>query len=508
MVSLRQWRYMAYAVGLFVIFQPSYIHPDEFFQSIEILVGRFTSAKATVPWEFNAQNASRSFAPLYLWYGPLYFVLLKIVRIRDPAVIIFVTRLYNYISYILVSSWAITLINNHGEVQKSLLLIATSYVTSVFQSHSFSNSLETLLLLVVLALFVKVLRSLQSNNYQISGLIGILISIGCFNRITFPGFIFLPFIKVLFQFYRRNIKSLIVICGSTLCSSCIFVLFDTYLYQTQTLTFAPLNNLLYNVKLSNLSEHGLHPRYTHLLVNLPQLLGPAVFLFPVYYRKIGSNIKSLPSLSVISGLVTLSLFQHQEARFLIPIVPLALLLCSKVNQNRKGFLMVWLIFNMVMGLIIGCFHQAGIIKVLNYYYREQQTRNNFGVHIWWKTYMPPTWMYMCDNLTTSTTNIVNGTELLDEIKFDITSQHVVDLKGADLELLDSALTNFLQRNDRVNLIAPASVKTRLMRYLNETSFKVTEDYHTFDHLDLDHFDVADLTTFIPGMSSYTVQNIL
>ena len=36
----------------------------------------------------------------------------------------------------------------------------------------------------------------------------------------------------------------------------------------------PLNNILYNAKVENLKEHGLHPRYLHFLVNFPLLYGP------------------------------------------------------------------------------------------------------------------------------------------------------------------------------------------------------------------------------------------
>lgn len=36
----------------------------------------------------------------------------------------------------------------------------------------------------------------------------------------------------------------------------------------------PLNNLLYNMDVDNLKQHGLHPRYLHLLVNTPMLYGP------------------------------------------------------------------------------------------------------------------------------------------------------------------------------------------------------------------------------------------
>jgi len=39
---------------------------------------------------------------------------------------------------------------------------------------------------------------------------------------------------------------------------------------------APLNNLMYNMDPRNLSVHGLHPRWLHL-VNLAVLFGPLAF---------------------------------------------------------------------------------------------------------------------------------------------------------------------------------------------------------------------------------------
>jgi hypothetical protein len=46
------------------------------------------------------------------------------------------------------------------------------------------------------------------------------------------------------------------------------------------LTFTPANSFKYNSDPANLAQHGLHPWYTHLLVNMPMLFGPAVRLDP------------------------------------------------------------------------------------------------------------------------------------------------------------------------------------------------------------------------------------
>ncbi|CAG8825822.1 3870_t:CDS:2, partial [Dentiscutata erythropus] len=43
------------------------------------------------------------------------------------------------------------------------------------------------------------------------------------------------------------------------------------------LLFTPLNNLAYNINSDNLAEHGIHPRYLHIL-NFVLLFGPLVLL--------------------------------------------------------------------------------------------------------------------------------------------------------------------------------------------------------------------------------------
>ena len=41
----------------------------------------------------------------------------------------------------------------------------------------------------------------------------------------------------------------------------------------------PVYNVLYNANIDNLARHGLHPRWTHAMINAPMLYGPLIFLF-------------------------------------------------------------------------------------------------------------------------------------------------------------------------------------------------------------------------------------
>jgi GPI mannosyltransferase 4 len=181
------------------------------------------------------------------------------------------------------------------------------------------------------------------------------------------------------------------------------VMTDTHFYRPSTEPWstlmhepvlAPYNALRYNINATNLAEHGLHPRYLHLVANLPLLMAPAL---PLLFRP----IPSMRLLSAISGLLALSALPHQEPRFLLPLIPLLL---SSVHlpindRLRKAFIAVWIIFNVVMGTLMGVFHQGGVVPV-----QLKLGSMTSGVAefspllppgskaLWWKTYSPPVWL--------------------------------------------------------------------------------------------------------------------
>lgn len=146
----------------------------------------------------------------------------------------------------------------------------------------------------------------------------------------------------------------------------IAVLVDTAFYRPSATLWdalhspiiTPINNLLYNSDSSNLALHGLHPHYQHFLVNLPQLLGPAYAMMAISLwglPVIPTWLKNARAVSALSATVILSIFPHQEPRFLIPCVPL-LLSCFRVSKSRL-FLAVWMIFNAALGFLMGIYHQ-------------------------------------------------------------------------------------------------------------------------------------------------------
>ena len=162
---------------------------------------------------------------------------------------------------------------------------------------------------------------------------------------------------------------------------------------------APFNFVMYNLVPGNVASHGEHPRYTHLLVNLPLLLGPLAPIFVITVLNWVSecvyndwrhkpDVRNVFSLSLMSSalpILGLSVVKHQEPRFLIPILPCVILMCSHKLRYRKLFsdhtgdlqlmlprwraggwkplLTLWYAFNLVMMAGYGLVHQAGVLPI-------------------------------------------------------------------------------------------------------------------------------------------------
>lgn len=177
-------------------------------------------------------------------------------------------------------------------------------------------------------------------------------------------------------------------------------LFD-YIRTNPVIT--PINNLLYNSQTSNLARHGLHPHYQHFLANLPQLLGPAIPLllqsaWPFTKNNLNAMLQNNRLTSSISGALILSIFPHQEARFLLPCVPL-LLTCIRLPTSAKTqryFWVSWAIFNSLLGILMGTYHQAGIVPAQLAMPRLVQAtinqQDSSAQAFWWKTYPPPVYL--------------------------------------------------------------------------------------------------------------------
>lgn len=490
MNQLKSMKWFIWAlIGVFILLQPSYIHPDEHFQSLEILATKIGGIKGTIPWEFTRSYSARSFVPLYISYWWIF----QFSNVLSPMWVLRLVRLQNFLLYLLVSGYALNHLKYSGHQAKFML--QSSYILYCYQSRSFSNSLETLLVLIALSLVSDLMRIPHGKHGMVkSALLAVVITLGVFNRITFPVFLFLPSIVLFVKFYLRSWRSLMVLGLTAALTAFSFIYVDTAIYGGSDWIIAPWNNFKYNLDESNLAQHGLHPRYIHILVNFPQIVGPAILFLRPPRKSLRGWFTDIPVLSVISGLSLLSVFKHQELRFLVPLAPLALMSLNFNKYWKTYGVKIWIAFNIIMAIIMGVLHQGGIVPLLGVMSEEP-----LGVHVWWKTYSPPTWIYANQRLISSTTNFVDGMEKVDNVPFSIVHDHVVDLKGCDEQLLDHTLNQFLLQNATVQVIAPDSVGDRLKSLQDNYKFQSLQRWPL--HLDLDHID---LSSNLLGITRYAV----
>lgn len=392
----------------------------------------------------------------------------------SPSIIFNVLRLVFFCFSFVLEDWALhDLIDSRRQRRTAILLIASSYVTWTWQAHTFSNGVETAIVLwtLVLAKRLQKRASSGSSDWLAAAVLAFLCVFGVFNRITFAVFVFIPLLQLAPTVLKRP-SLLVVLAVSAALTTVAAILTDTSFYTKTPVTLnnllhspivTPINNLRYNTDASNLALHGHHPVYQHLLVNLPQLLGPA--LVPLL---LGMARLEMPLTSGIFGALALSIFPHQEARFLLPAIPL-ILSCTQVpHRFTKTWISAWIIFNLLLGVLMGVYHQGGVVPAQMYLATEANVTQAF----WWKTYSPPRWLLgaRAEGLRT------------------------IDLMGLQKDALQDRIC--MSADEGTVLVAPTSADF-LDQYLSSSAdenshlMQLEQMWRYSKHLNLDDMDFGD-----------------
>lgn len=439
----------------------------------------------------------------------------------SPSVVYYTLRVLMLTLSVVLEDWAIQeLVPSPRTRRVAVLLAASSYVTWTYQTHTFSNSIETLLVMWSLVLIKRIVEDKVCTVLRNAAPIlarALTQGVEAFRRLSLlhlgllgrcgsiqPNYI--PSVPPL-TFFRpptslspqvrqplaqntftanavRRPFSLVFITIFGLLSVFLAVSVDTAFYTPGEFTFAkllhnpvvtPLNNFIYNSDSANLAQHGIHPRYQHFLVNLPQLLGPA---FPLLFFLRRSHL-SLPLLSALSGIALLSFFPHQEARFLLPAVPLILSSLRLPRPPHSNFwISGWILFNLALGFLMGTYHQGGIVPVQMHIAKTNETVSHT---FWWKTYSPPIWLLNGKNEELKTVDLMGipGPQMLSHVE----------------STLPPCRTRKIPRVDKpaVYLVAPRSAYflTPYTEQSGKQEIELEEVWSYRQHLNLDDMDFAD-----------------
>lgn len=288
----------------------------------------------TRTWEFNQTFPIRSIAIPYvsikipfniLRFFSMYLRYYLQIDIRTTYILLVYPRLL-MAALSFVNDWSLYRIcKSYGlKYEIRLVTLASSYVMLVFGSRTFSNTIEMCLCSFLLYLVAecmmhtntiifqaevlaqkyaeatttvekvklyKIRASLPSHSLHKCTLIATICVVGFFNRPTFLCFgipiVFFWMLRGLgtrtTTFMDFNIRILLFVL-SAVPALLFFILVDSLYYGYLTLSeihtfqvginnfvFTPLNFIKYNIDPENTGQHGIHPKYLHVLVNIPLL---------------------------------------------------------------------------------------------------------------------------------------------------------------------------------------------------------------------------------------------
>lgn len=485
------------------------IHVGFFYLFFSSFIGDILNLQVYYPWEFLSSFPCRTVVFPLMTSGVTYWVIKSLQQldvcsgcINSYTLLISPRLLFTIFSFIL--DYSVYRLAPFWEVDpwKALVLLAGSYVTLVFYTRTFTNTLEGLLFALLMVL-VSSRRSDGSGAEPTSSpLIGIVTTAGFFNRPTFLAFALMPLLywASLIIDSQKSIKTVINHFLKLVLYACftavVFVTADTFYFTSmgldnlysiknsslfdvigqlnEKMVITPFNFLSYNLNPHNLALHGIHPRVTHFAVNGIMLFGILhILAIDAGFKMLKKYIHQLIRVKLYhhgsSGLLVhsegnptlllfyfvplafLSLFSHQEPRFLIPLI-LPLVLFSTSQNRAVKWKHVIILFNVLGALVFGCLHQGGLIPCL--FHLEQlvhspESSNHPGHYtlLFAHTYMPPR-------------------SLLNIKKRDMHIE-VIDLAGSEEETLCRTIgqraNNFACSDCHVFVIIPGTVRATITK---------------------------------------------
>ena len=187
------WLPLVIVLGIFIHNFTAYIHPDEFFQSSEVIAGNYFDTVHFTPWEFSGPTPCRSVL------FPLLTFFLSGSFLQGPKMAHTFHVLALFTLILLFSR--IRLVLAYMKKQGNMYYIMLAPVWWTFCMRPFSNTVETVLLG---CLFAVTFPNGGKNMAPSAQRIGWILALGFFNRPTFAFFAATP---VLYWLYEAYLKS-------------------------------------------------------------------------------------------------------------------------------------------------------------------------------------------------------------------------------------------------------------------------------------------------------------
>jgi len=380
-------RLYAFGVALAVLGVASdgYVQPDEWFQSVEIGARDVLGQRVWVPWEWGGADSGidgdpraapcRSAAFAYAAAHAPFYVLRWLCggarnALAHPRLVQAAPRLWCLLWSLLHDAVLWRVLRSAGlerrAAEAALALRRASWGCWVLETRPFSNAYETWGLTAAASL------SFAGRPAALGAATALVV----WWRFDFAAFAApLGWLCV-----RRSPKP----WRAALAGGLGFCVVGVGLVALDSRYFAavdggwvvaPWRNGRFNADARNLERFTLHPRYTHLLLNLPMLFGPLLLLGRPRAPKL-LTARALAA-SALLGVLALSAAPHQEARFLLPAgAALFAAYGPRVapgglsGPGARRFYAVWAAYHALVGGFWCGVHQAGVLPAVRALGRE------------------------------------------------------------------------------------------------------------------------------------------
>jgi phosphatidylinositol glycan class B len=358
--------------------------PDEYWQSLEVAYCHVFQDDCfrTLTWEWTRRAAATdhwldqslhgsvrshiSILPTYLWYQAIKFlgVDTSFAVSKGPMLVnaVVVAAVTDY------SVWHLGSTITRGAGRWALFCSLTSWFNAYALVRTYSNSIETVLLIVGMV-------CLKQNKENLAFVLG---GLSVANRFTcLAAWIPLGVLCAVHHHkssssWKSRLAYLFYPCATYgLFGFGLSLVVDRYFYGFWTIPV--LGNFHFNVLEGMGSLYGTHPWYWYLLAGLPVISG---LLLPVIVWGFVKHYNQPMWLIIATYLLLHSISAHKEFRFILPILPLLCIMGGRTleeelsggKKKRRRLLRILVIAvvvvaNLIAFAYLGIIHQRAPLEV-------------------------------------------------------------------------------------------------------------------------------------------------
>ncbi|XP_059089161.1 GPI mannosyltransferase 3-like [Tigriopus californicus] len=347
--------------------------PDETWQSVEI-AHRMVFGYGYETWEWT--EGIRSYLHPLLFVPGLAWV--QALNWDSTRMVILVPRLtQGLVSVIGDLSFVATaqrLASSSDKLQWMVFVYIGNWFVNYCSSRTLVNTLEMNLTSMALYFYAKVLegRSFsRSTNWSYL----ILISLSFQIRPT-TAILWLPLVlHHCYRVRRRPWKFVSTMVLPAVLTLTLAMGIDSLVYGKWT--NVPWNFFQLNVLQDIGSFYGTHPWHWYISQGLPATLTPFIIL-PFLWSLFQRRLEPLPAklrplgMAVTFALIVYSLLPHKEFRFILPLIPILILLIGETRSStrnpsfvRKAMPALYLLSNVLAVIVLSLLHQRGNMTVMS-----------------------------------------------------------------------------------------------------------------------------------------------